>query len=116
MTCYHLTPRAPRPETGNNVTSLTTGGQNWSGARDSDGTQYTVFTSDDQPRSGLVLAKRSEIEPNWLPFGLVGDFDAKLEKAVKLGGRVLAREGGSAIVIDPTGAETGVIGRQGETE
>lgn len=85
-------------------------------ARDRDGNSYTNFTSDGQPRGGLVRSKASEIEPNWLPFVLVSDLDTTLTKASKLGGSVLAREGGSAIVVDPTGAAIGVTVRKGNVE
>ena len=85
-------------------------------AKDGSGESFTVFTSKGRPRGGLVQAKRSEIEPNWLPYVLVSDLDATLSKAAKLGGSMLAREGGSAIIIDPTGAAIGVTVRKGDAQ
>ena len=84
--------------------------------RDSHGTSFVVFTADGQPRGGLVQVGRSEIEPNWLPYVLVDDLEVAAAKATGLGGRVLAQEDGSAIVIDPTGAAIGVTERKGTGE
>ena len=82
----------------------------------SSGRTYTVFTRDGKDRGGLVRASRSRIEPNWLPYILVENLDATIAKSNALGGRLLAREGGVAILIDPTGAAVGVTTREGLSE
>ncbi|WP_146345492.1 VOC family protein [Falsiphaeobacter marinintestinus] len=82
----------------------------------SSGQAYTIFTRNGEDRGGLVWASKSQIEPNWLPFILVADLNATIEKSNALGGRLLARDGGTAILIDPTGAAVGVTTREGISE
>ncbi|MDK3075748.1 VOC family protein [Sedimentitalea sp. JM2-8] len=74
---------------------------------------FTVFTRNGQPRGGLVYAPPSQVEPNWLPYVLVADIDATIARARDLGGSVLAREAGTAILLDPMGAAIGVTTREG---
>ncbi len=73
----------------------------------------TVFVSGDAIRGGLVYLRRSQVEPNWLPFVLVGDLGATIAKAEGLGAGVLIKDDYSAILLDPTGAAIGVTTREG---
>lgn len=79
--------------------------------KSSDGDVFEVFQSGGADRGGLVYAKSSQIEPNWLPYVLVSDVDATLNKATSAGARVLEQDGSVAILIDPVGAAIGIADR-----
>jgi hypothetical protein len=48
------------------------------------------------------------VAPAWLPYVLVEDIGATVERAVQLGGRLFFKFKGGAILLDPTGAAFGV--------
>lgn len=77
----------------------------------SDGQKYKVFSSNGKDRGGLVYVSRSQIEPNWLPYVYVDDLDAAINKAASLGARLLEKDTGVAILIDPVGAAIGIADR-----
>ena len=80
-------------------------------ARSASGEAMEIFTLGGEDRGGLVRVRRSDIEPNWLPYVAVSDLDATIAKARQLGGRLLSAEAGVAIIIDPTGAAIGLAER-----
>jgi predicted enzyme related to lactoylglutathione lyase len=72
-----------------------------------------VLSSDGFARAGIVPAGRGG--PGWLPYILVEDVDASIERAQRAGGAVLLAPrrhllgGNVAVVADPSGAAIGVV-------
>jgi predicted enzyme related to lactoylglutathione lyase len=72
--------------------------------------KYRLLVKDEQPRAGIVKIPWDGIDPDWVPYVAVSDTVAIVEKAVKLGARVLIepdgtnRAGSTAIIADPSGA------------
>jgi len=72
--------------------------------------KYRLLVKDEQSRAGIVKIPWEGIEPEWVPYVAVSDTAAIVEKAVKLGARVLIepdgtnRAGAIAIIADPSGA------------
>lgn len=77
---------------------------------DFDGETYHVFTRDEDLRAGILKTPFTGVEPNWVPYILVDDISTIIERARKLGGRVLAEpqeklgKGEVALIADPSGA------------
>jgi predicted enzyme related to lactoylglutathione lyase len=75
-----------------------------------DGETYHVFTRDADLKAGILKTPFTGIEPNWVPYILVDDLHAVIERARKLGGRVLLEpqeklgKGEVALIADPAGA------------
>ena len=74
---------------------------------------YLLLFRDHQPRGGMVKIPWKDVKPNWVPYIGVGDIEAIVLKAEKLGGKVLVgldpdREDDVAILADPSGAVFGV--------
>jgi len=74
---------------------------------------YLLFIRDGQPRGGMVKIPWKDVTPNWVPYIGVSDIEAVVEKAERLGGKVLIgldpdREDDVAILTDPSGAVFGV--------
>ena len=71
---------------------------------------YYALGKSGKNRAGLYATPWKELNSNWLPYVRVADAGAAAEKAKALGGRVVLapradlRNGGLAIVVDPTGA------------
>ena len=79
---------------------------------DRGGRAYHLFTSQGEPRTGIVkIPKELEnVEPGWAPYVDVEDLDATKARVKELGGRVIfatdhnPERGAIALIIDPTGA------------
>lgn len=74
---------------------------------------YLLLFKDDQPRGGMVKIPWKDVKPNWVPYIGIRDIEAIVEKAEKLGGKVLVpldpdREDDVTILADPSGAVFGV--------
>jgi predicted enzyme related to lactoylglutathione lyase len=71
---------------------------------------YRLLVKDERPRAGIVKIPWDDVEPDWVPYVAVSDTAAIVEKAVKLGARVLIEPEGTnqpgaiAIIADPSGA------------
>ena len=74
---------------------------------------YTVFKNNGENIAGGVSLQTTQLEevgPHWMPYFAVDDVDARVDKAVALGGTVLAPptdipgEGRIAVLRDPAGA------------
>ena len=79
---------------------------------------YLLLCKGDQPRGGVAKIQWKDVLPNWVPYVGVKDIEAIVEKAEKLGGKVLVgldpdREDDVAILADPSGAVFGVQQLQG---
>jgi len=76
---------------------------------------YRVLEKGGVPRGGIMTSPRSDAPPMWLPYVAVGDCDATVTRAGKLGGAVVAAPddlpgvGRFAILADPAGATFAVI-------
>jgi hypothetical protein len=78
---------------------------------DEPGFRYTTYGDESEPRAGIMDASAllaPGVEPHWSVYIAVADVDATLERAVDLGGRVVASAqdtpyGRLAAVSDPTG-------------
>lgn len=74
------------------------------------GPPYRLLMRDGETRAGIVKIPWEGIEPNWLPYVVVEDVDAIMQKASELGGAVLiapddaVRDGAVSILADPSGA------------
>ena len=80
---------------------------------------YLLLYRDNQPRGGMVKIPWKDVKPNWVPYISVGDIEAIVLKAEKLGGKALVgldpdREDDVAILADPSGAVFGVIQLQAD--
>jgi predicted enzyme related to lactoylglutathione lyase len=79
-----------------------------------DGAPYTVLGREGRAYAGMIRIPEPRIRPNWLPIVRVADAKATVERAERLGGRVLLaprpelRGGRAAIVADPTGGAVAV--------
>jgi hypothetical protein len=68
----------------------------------------------------LDPAKQGPIPPHWLPYAMVDDCDATLEKVARLGGNVfvpgttIENVGRFAVFCDPTGATIAMIQLEGK--
>jgi predicted enzyme related to lactoylglutathione lyase len=79
---------------------------------DRGGEVYNLFTSQDQPRAGIVRipVELENLEPGWAPYVAVADIGATLNKVKGLGGRVVFAEtehpadANVALIMDPAGA------------
>jgi len=71
---------------------------------------YFVFDRDGQAMAGVLSYDLEQVQPNWLPYILVDDPAAIVERVEALGGRVLIppdpdiRGGSAAVIADPSGA------------
>jgi uncharacterized protein len=74
------------------------------------GPSYRLLIKDGETRGGIVEIPWEGIEPNWLPYIVVEDADAIMQKASELGGAILIapdeaiRKGAVSIIADPSGA------------
>lgn len=65
--------------------------------------------------AGLLPIGSAPVKPNWLPYVRVDDVDALVSRTTDLGGEVLLqpsseiRDGGLAIVADPSGAAVALV-------
>ncbi len=73
-----------------------------------EGHQYDVLKRDGRLRAGIVELRWEGLEDNWLPYFRVDDVDRTIEKARKLGGRLVLQAEDAAILSDPTGAVFGI--------
>jgi len=79
---------------------------------DRGGRAYHLFTSQGEPRTGIVKipAELEDVEPGWAPYVDVEDLDTTKARVKELGGRVIfatqnnPARGAIALLIDPTGA------------
>ena len=79
---------------------------------DRGGRAYHLFTSQGEPRTGIVKipAELEDVKPGWAPYVDVEDLDTTKAKVKELGGRVIfatennPARGAIALIIDPTGA------------
>lgn len=79
---------------------------------DRGGEDYHLFTSQGEPRAGIVKipAELERVDPGWAPYVGITDIAATLAKVKKLGGRVILGEtehpaaGSIALILDPVGA------------
>jgi predicted enzyme related to lactoylglutathione lyase len=79
------------------------------------GQPYHVLRAGGRPRAGVVAAP-PEVHPLWLPYVRVTDAEEVAARAERLGARVVLRQPGSAILVDPTGAPFGLQEWQGPGE
>jgi len=74
-----------------------------------------VLSSGGFARAGVAPLPRPDLQPAWLPYVLVADVPATLERATRAGGRVLLAprpellDGQLAVIADPRGGVIGVI-------
>ncbi len=61
-----------------------------------------------KPISGVVKIPWQDVTPIWLPYVLVEDLTATVQRAVQSGGRLFFKFEDGAILLDPTGAAFGV--------
>ena len=79
---------------------------------DRGGRAYHLFTSQGEPRTGIVKipAELEDVKPGWAPYVDVVDLDTTKARVKDLGGRVIfatennPARGAIALIIDPTGA------------
>jgi predicted enzyme related to lactoylglutathione lyase len=77
---------------------------------DRGGAPYHVFTSQGEPRAGIIKipAEFEDVKPGWAPYVAVADLSASTKKVEDLGGSVIFRtehpaEGAVALILDPSG-------------
>ncbi len=75
---------------------------------DSNKIPLDILMSNGRARSGVVEIPWKHVAPVWLPYVLVENIDATVERSVQLGGRLFFKFKGGAILLDPTGAAFGV--------
>ncbi len=74
------------------------------------GSPYRLLVSDGVTRGGIVKIPWEGIKPNWLPYVVVEDVEATMQKASELGGTIMIapdeaiRQGAVGIIADPSGA------------
>ena len=82
-----------------------------------DGPRYVVLRNRERSNGGVMPAQEGE-PPNWLPYFVVEERDAAVQKATQSGGRDFASldmpQGKIAVLADPQGAPFGVW--DGETD
>lgn len=72
--------------------------------------EYRVLSLRDIPRAGVLEYDDPQLRPNWVPYVLVDDPAALVDRVDELGGRVLIapnpsiRNGSVALIADPSGA------------
>ena len=79
---------------------------------DRGGQAYHLFTSQGEPRAGIVKIpdELEDVEPGWAPYVAVKDLTETKNRVRELGGRVIfatddnPARGAVALIIDPTGA------------
>jgi predicted enzyme related to lactoylglutathione lyase len=79
---------------------------------DRGGETYHLFSSQDEPRAGIVKIppELERVEPGWAPYVAVTDLGATLGKVKELGGRVVfgqtehPADASVALIMDPSGA------------
>jgi predicted enzyme related to lactoylglutathione lyase len=79
---------------------------------DRGGRAYHIFTSQGEPRTGIVKipAELEDVKPGWAPYVDVEDLGTTKARVKELGGRVIfatdhnPERGAIALIIDPTGA------------
>jgi predicted enzyme related to lactoylglutathione lyase len=67
-----------------------------------------LFLLHRKPQAGVVELKWEGVEANWLPYIKVEDLDATIEKARRLGGKLVLKQGNAAVLVDPDGAAFGI--------
>ena len=67
-----------------------------------------VLSLNGKPISGVVKIPWQDVTPIWLPYVLVEDLTATVQRAVQSGGRLFFKFEDGAILLDPTGAAFGV--------
>ena len=78
------------------------------------GMTYTMITTGEGAGGGMQKKPMAEAPNAWLVYVQVGDVDAAVAKATKLGGKVIVPKtpipemGHFAILTDPTGAAFGI--------
>ncbi len=89
----------------------------WNAKEDPSG-HYTEFQVGDRSIGGMMAipdAERSHVPPHWLVYALVGDCDASMDTAKRLGGKTLLAAqdvpnvGRFGVVSDPAGAAIALI-------
>lgn len=70
--------------------------------------KYNILKRDGHPRAGIVELRSKGLKDNWLPYFRVDDVDRTIEKAGKLGGKLILQTEDAAILSDPTGAAFGI--------
>ena len=93
---------------------------------DRDGETYRLFTSEGQPRAGIIKIppEFAKVKPGWAPYVAVSDLGATLGRVKELGGRVIFGEtehpadASVALIMDPSGAVLFIyqIGSHGEAQ
>lgn len=73
-----------------------------------EGHHYNVLIKGGRPRAGIVELRWAGLKDNWLPYFRVDDLDRAIEKARRLGGRLVLQSEDAALLSDPTGAVFGV--------
>jgi predicted enzyme related to lactoylglutathione lyase len=79
------------------------------------GPRRRVLSSQGIARAGIVALPRGGAGPGWLPYILVDDLAATLQRALAAGGRVVLPprpewlQGQLALIADPNGGVTGVV-------
>ena len=74
-----------------------------------------ILAAEDIARAGIVRLTSDKIGPGWLPYILVDDVPATLEKVRRAGGKVVVEprpsllNGNLAIITDPTGGAVGIV-------
>jgi hypothetical protein len=76
------------------------------------GTPYHVFTSQGEPRAGIIKIppEFEKVKPGWAPYVAVADLAASTAQVEKLGGRVVFHtldhpaDAAVALILDPAGA------------
>ena len=79
---------------------------------DRGGTPYHVFTSQGDPRAGIIQipTELENVDPGWAPYVGVADLAASVKQVEDLGGKVIFKNtehpasGAVALILDPTGA------------
>lgn len=75
---------------------------------------YTLVDAGTGTGGGMMTNPAPQVPPHWMPYVQVAEVSAAVEKAVKLGGKVVQPRteipgfGCFALIQDPTGATVGV--------
>jgi hypothetical protein len=96
------------------------------GTTDRGGEDYHLFSSQEKPRTGIIVIppELERVEPGWAPYVAVSDLRATLGQVKELGGRVVFGEtdhpadAAVALILDPSGAALFLyqIGSSGEAK